>query len=53
MKNSLIGYDSSDTLFYVDPPYVGAENCYKITSGFGINEHENLAKILANVKGKL
>ncbi|AHE95227.1 DNA adenine methylase [Campylobacter fetus] len=46
------GYDSSDTLFYVDPPYVGAENYYKMVRGFGINEHENLAKILANVKGK-
>ncbi|OCR99005.1 DNA methyltransferase [Campylobacter fetus subsp. testudinum] len=45
-------YDSNETLFYVDPPYVGTENYYKMVSGFGIEHHKNLAKILSGIKGK-
>lgn len=45
-------YDSKETLFYADPPYVGTENYYKMVRGFGMNEHENLAKILKQIQGK-
>lgn len=48
-------YDSPDTLFYCDPPYVHASRSdiraykYEMTS----EDHEQLAKILLNVKGKV
>ncbi len=45
-------YDKSETLFYLDPPYVGMEDYYSNTGGFGKKEHEELAKILLHVKGK-
>ena len=45
-------YDNNDTLFYLDPQYVATEHYYKNTGGFGINEHEKLANILSNIKGK-
>jgi len=44
-------YDSSDTLFYVDPPYVGREKYY--AGGFTENDHRELADLLNNVKGKV
>ena len=49
----LIGqYDGADTLFYVDPPYVGTENYYKTADGFTTSDHQNLAQILKSVKAK-
>ncbi|WP_201030332.1 DNA adenine methylase, partial [Campylobacter fetus] len=39
-------------LFYIDPPYVGTENYYKMVNGFTMREHENLAKILKQINGK-
>lgn len=45
-------YDSKDTLFYLDPPYVGTENYYKMINGFTMKDHENLADILKGIKGK-
>lgn len=44
-------YDSDQTIFYVDPPYVGTENYYKMVNGFNMKDHENLAAILKNIKG--
>lgn len=45
-------YDSDETLFYVDPPYVGTENYYKMINGFTMKDHENLVGILKSIKGK-
>jgi len=45
-------YDKNDAFFYVDPPYVSTESYYKNTGGFGIAEHEELAILLSNVKGR-
>lgn len=45
-------YDKEDAFFYVDPPYVSTEKYYKNTGGFGIKEHEELADLLSNIKGK-
>lgn len=46
-------YDSKNTLFYVDPPYVGVEHYYT-TSGveFAGKDHERLASLLKNIKGR-
>lgn len=38
--------------FILTPPYVGTENYYKDIDGFGIREHEELARMLKNIKGK-
>ena len=43
-------YDSKDTLFYIDPPYLDLQ-WYEIK--FSLKEHEELAKILNKVKGKV
>lgn len=45
-------YDSADSLFYLDPPYVGTENYYKMRKGFGIKEHRELMMRLKNLQGK-
>ena len=45
-------YDKDDTFFYIDPPYVETESYYKNTGGFGIAEHEELADLLSNIKGR-
>jgi DNA adenine methylase len=45
-------YDKEDAFFYVDPPYVSTESYYKNTGGFGVAEHEELAALLSNVKGR-
>lgn len=45
-------YDSNDALFYIDPPYVGTENYYKMQRDFGIREHKELSEILHNIEGK-
>lgn len=51
-KTLIARYDTPDTLFYLDPPYVGTENYYKNTDGFGLAEHKRLAEILSGIKGK-
>lgn len=43
-------YDSKDTLFYLDPPYYGAEKYY--SADFDIKHHQHLNKLLCNVEGK-
>lgn len=45
-------YDRDDAFFYLDPPYVGTENYYKDIDGFGIKEHEELARMLRKIEGK-
>lgn len=45
-------YDSEDAFFYCDPPYVGTEDYYKNTGGFGIDQHTALCDCLSNIKGK-
>jgi len=45
-------YDKEDVFFYVDPPYVATESYYKNTGGFGKKEHQELAALLSNVKGR-
>lgn len=45
-------YDKEETFFYVDPPYVSTESYYKNTGGFGKKEHEELAALLSNIKGR-
>lgn len=45
-------YDSKDTLFYLDPPYVGTESYYKMPRAFDLSAHKNLASILRGIKGK-
>ena len=47
--STLARYDSPRTLFYIDPPYVGAEHYYEVSKhGF---PHETLAEALQSVKG--
>jgi len=46
-------YDSSETLFYVDPPYFGTEmNYFRGDEYFGGEGHERLANVLKNIDGK-
>lgn len=45
-------YDERDTLFYLDPPYVGTQSYYKTPRGFNTQDHENLAGILKDISGK-
>lgn len=42
-------YDTDDTLFYVDPPYVGREKQY--AGGFTEQDHRDLAQLLGGIKG--
>lgn len=44
-------YDSPDTLFYVDPPYIGREKYY--AGGFTEQDHRDLAELLNKVSGKV
>ncbi|MEC0169747.1 DNA adenine methylase [Paenibacillus graminis] len=43
-------YDSPDTLFYVDPPYIGREKYY--AGGFNEQDHRDLAELLNGIKGQ-
>lgn len=43
-------YDGPDTLFYVDPPYIGRERYY--TGGFTEQDHRDLAEMLNRIRGK-
>lgn len=44
-------YDGPDTLFYVDPPYIGREKYY--AGGFTERDHRDLAEILNSIQGKV
>lgn len=49
-------YDSKETLFYVDPPFVESEHYYargKFQPEFQMQDHKDLAAILHRVKGKV
>jgi len=43
-------YDSEDTWFYLDPPHIGNERCYRVI--FTMKDHERLYRVLSKVKGK-
>lgn len=43
-------YDTAETLFFLDPPYVGFENIY--SGGFQSEDHIRLRKALEKIKGK-
>lgn len=43
-------YDSPESYFYIDPPYVGRESYYK--GGFSESDHIELAEMLRTIKGK-
>lgn len=45
-------YDSEDTLFYCDPPYLNAEHYYG-KANFALEDHRTLADLLHVVKGKV
>ena len=45
-------YDSPDTLFYCDPPYLNTEGYYG-KGNFNHEDHHALAKLLHDVKGKV
>jgi len=44
-------YDTKDTLFYCDPPYIGVARYYNKI--FSLKDHLRLAEILNNIKGKV
>jgi DNA adenine methylase len=43
-------WDSAATMFYVDPPYIGAEDYYQ--GGFGADDHARLADALNAASGR-
>lgn len=46
-------YDSTETLFYLDPPYYSTEDqYYRGNEHFGKEGHQRLANILKDIKGK-
>jgi DNA adenine methylase len=50
-KEVIKKYDSKDTFFYLDPPYMGREKYY-INHDFNKKSHYELSDILNNIKGK-
>ena len=51
-KTCITRFDSLDTVFYCDMPYYlpGKRECYQ--DSFTLNDHEALAKLLNNIKGR-
>jgi DNA adenine methylase len=49
-KKIIEKYDSPDTLFYIDPPYIGREKYY--AGGFTDQDHRELAFLLNRIQGK-
>ena len=46
-------YDAKNTLFYLDPPYVGVEHYYNLNDVyFGADDHIKLAEIIKKIDGK-
>jgi DNA adenine methylase len=43
-------YDTPDTLFFLDPPYLNAEHYYK--NDFTIEDHKRLLNLLPKIQGK-
>ena len=50
-KDCILKYDSQDSLFYCDPPYLDAEHYYG-RGNFMHDDHYSLAELLHEVKGK-
>ena len=50
-KQLINEYDSKDTFFYLDPPYMGKEKYY-INHDFDENSHYELASILNSIEGR-
>ena len=50
-KQLINEYDSKDTFFYLDPPYMGKEKYY-INHDFDENSHYELSSILNKIKGR-
>lgn len=51
-KKLIASYDSPQTLFYLDPPYIGTESYYQTPQGFHIEQHIELANTLKTIQGK-
>jgi DNA adenine methylase len=50
-KTIIQKYDGVETMFYVDPPYIGREKYY--AGGFTEQDHRDLASLLNDCKGKV
>lgn len=50
-KKVIEKYDSENTFFYVDPPYMGKEKKY-INHPFNKESHKELSDVLNNIKGR-
>jgi DNA adenine methylase len=50
-RNFIPKYDDHETVWYVDPPYIGREKYY--TGNFDEQAHRELAELLNNIKGKV